>query len=152
MALGATLLEATQKAGIDLVASCGGAGFCGTCLVKIIQGDVSPLSAIEMDAIDPRDLQEGLRLACQTVAYSDVKIFIPATSLVGSQQLQVAGLENELDLIPAVTVLDLSLTSPDLHDLRADMRRVDDALKQRGLPALKINPAGAGLLSNLSTQ
>jgi uncharacterized 2Fe-2S/4Fe-4S cluster protein (DUF4445 family) len=149
---GTTLLEAAQKAGIDLVASCGRAGFCGTCLVKVIHGGASPLSLIEQDVLDEAQIRLNLRLACQTQVLADVRVFIPPESLAGAQQLQVEGIESETQLNPDVFALDLEIAPPSLHDLRADLRRVDDALKEHGLPPLKVTPSSAALLSNYLRQ
>ena len=142
-----TLLEAAQKAGIDLVASCGGSGFCGTCMIKVIQGSVSPISSTEEDVLDEAQIQQDMRLACQTIAYSDVRVNIPPESLAGAQQLQVDGIESDFHLDPAVFPLNVEMDGPALHDLRADLRRVDDALKTHGLPPLKIPPGAATRLS-----
>ena len=144
---GLTLLEAAQKAGIDLVASCGGSGFCGTCQVKIISGSTSPISPTELDVLDDSQVRQGMRLACQTEVLGDVRIFIPPESFGGAQQLQVEGVESDNQLNPDVIALDLEITPPTLHDLRSDLRRVDDALNERGLPPIKAAPAAAVLLS-----
>ena len=142
-----TLLEAAQKAGIDLVASCGGAGFCGTCKVRVIQGNVSDISSMEQDVLEEALIRQHVRLACQTRVCSNARVSIPSESLAGTQQLQIEGTENDFRLNPPVIPLDLQLTSPDTNDLRADLRRVDDALKARGLPPLKVSPASATLIS-----
>jgi ferredoxin len=55
-----TQLEATQKAGIDLVASCGGSGFCGTCFVKVVEGNVSATSPMEREVLGEARLQQNL--------------------------------------------------------------------------------------------
>ena len=142
-----TLLEAVQKAGIDLAASCGGAGFCGTCLVRVIQGRVTAITPIEQDILDEERIQQKVRLACQTVICSDARVFIPAESLAGAQQLQIEGLESDFNFQPAVIPLDLELSGPGVHDLRADLRRVNDASKTRRLPPLIIPPSSAAGLS-----
>jgi len=147
-----TLLEAAQKAGMDLVASCGGAGFCGTCLVKVIHGSTSPISATERDVLDEARLRLNLRLACQTEVWGDVRVFIPPESQAGAQQLQVEGIESDFQLSPEVIAVDIEILPPGLHDLRADLRRVDDALREQNLPPLKVTPAAAGLLSTFLRQ
>jgi carbamoyl-phosphate synthase large subunit len=38
---GGTLLDAAQRSGIVLNATCGGEGVCGRCLVRVMDGDVS---------------------------------------------------------------------------------------------------------------
>jgi uncharacterized 2Fe-2S/4Fe-4S cluster protein (DUF4445 family) len=106
---GSTVLEAIQKSGIDITTSCGGTGFCGTCLVQIIQGKVNPVSSSEANVLDPDRKANGFRLACQTIALSDVKIHIPPESFSAGQQLQIEGQESPAILSPAVTIKDFQL-------------------------------------------
>src|SRR5512133_923594 len=88
---GTNLLEAAQRAGVDLVASCGGGGICGTCRVRIAQGKVTPLSLTEAEYLEAEQIASGIRLACQTEPLSDVRLEIPAESLTASQKMQVEG-------------------------------------------------------------
>ncbi|MBE0696528.1 MAG: 2Fe-2S iron-sulfur cluster binding domain-containing protein, partial [Anaerolineaceae bacterium] len=88
---GTNLLEAAQKAGVDLVASCGGIGICGTCRVRIAAGKVTPVTLTEEEALDAAQRAAGFRLACQTEPLSDVRIDIPPDSLTAAQQMQVEG-------------------------------------------------------------
>jgi uncharacterized 2Fe-2S/4Fe-4S cluster protein (DUF4445 family) len=152
VAAGVTLLEAIQKAGIDLVASCGGAGFCGTCLVKVVQGSVTAVSSIEKEVLEEKHLKQNLRLACQTGVQSDVRIFIPSESLTGAQQLQVEGDGSEFIFHPAVIPLDLKLTKPSIHDQNADLSRIDTALAAKGFFQLTISPGSAAFLSGFLRQ
>lgn len=129
---GTNLLEAAQKAGIDLVASCGGIGICGTCRVRIAAGKVTPLTLTEEEALDAGQRAAGFRLACQTKPLSDVRLDIPPDSLTAAQQMQVEGRESEVALAPAVVALDLALEQPGLDDLRSDISRVDEELQRKG--------------------
>ncbi|HEY9075704.1 MAG TPA: ASKHA domain-containing protein [Anaerolineaceae bacterium] len=134
---GTTLLEAAQKAGIDLVASCGGVGICGTCRVRVIQGSVSPVSLTEQEALDADQVAAGFRLACQVYPQSDVRLDIPPESLTSAQKMQVDGREVETALDPAVQPIDLDLPAPHLEDLRSDLDRAGQALAERGFPPLQ---------------
>lgn len=145
---GTNLLEAAQKAGIDLVASCGGIGICGTCRVRIAQGSVTPVTLTEEEALDASQREAGFRLACQTEPLSDVRLDIPPDSLTAVQQMQVEGHEAEVALRPAVVAVDLQLASPGLDDLRSDMARVDEALSRQGYAPLQ---GSLGLFGQLSS-
>lgn len=133
---GTNLLDAAQKAGVELVASCGGVGICGTCRVRVAHGKVTPLTLTEEEYLDADLMEKGYRLACQTEPLSDVRLDIPPESLVSSQKMQVEGHEAEVPLEPAVRAVDLALEKPDLTDLRSDMARVDEGLSQQGLEPL----------------
>lgn len=134
---GTNLLDAAQKAGVDLVASCGGVGACGTCLVRIAHGSVTPVTLTEEAELSTDQIAAGYRLACQTEPLSDVRLDIPPESLTAAQQMQVDGQEGEVVLEPAVVAVDLVLEKPNLEDLRSDLARVDEALARQGYGPLR---------------
>jgi uncharacterized 2Fe-2S/4Fe-4S cluster protein (DUF4445 family) len=69
---GETLLEVLQREGIAIDSYCGGMGSCGKCLVRVTGGKVSRPSSLEEKHLGAR-LQEGFRLACQTVVLGDLE-------------------------------------------------------------------------------
>ncbi len=148
VAPGTNLLEAAQKAGIDLVASCGGVGICGTCRVRIAHGQVTSVTLTEEESLGPEQLQAGYRLACQTEPLSDVRLDIPAESLTAAQQMQVEGREGAVTLEPAVMAVDLALEKPRLDDLRSDLARVDEALAGQGYGPVRGSLRITGSLSH----
>lgn len=134
---GSTLLDAALKAGIDLVAACGGVGICGTCLVRPMSGALSPFTQNEDEVLLPEQKQAGFRLACQVKPLSDVKVEIPPESLVGSQQMQVEGREENVKLDPGVLAVDIDLEKPCLDDLRSDLTRTNQFLVNKQFPPLQ---------------
>lgn len=144
---GKTLLDASREAGVGVVSLCGGEGWCESCLVRIIQGEVNPPTQSEIDSIGPERIDQGYRLACQSVPKSDVRIDIPPESLSTPQRLQVEGKDFEIDLSPAVQIADLKLSPPALEDLRADADRIIDGLADVGHPEVQI---GLPVLESLS--
>lgn len=141
------LLSAAQKAGVDLVAACGGVGICGGCRVRLIAGQLSPVTPSEEEQLSAADLAQGYRLACQAYPLTDVRLDIPPESLPVAQKMQVEGRESALVLDPNVMALDVDLSAPDLQDLRADLTRANQAVEAAGLPALRGEPP---LLEQLS--
>ncbi len=142
---GTNLLEAAQKAGVDLVAACGGIGICGTCKVRLVKGQLTRLSLTEEELLDKAEIAAGMRLACQAEPLSDLKLEIPRESLPAAQQMQVDGREGELTVEPGVFALDLAITAPDLHDLRSDLTRVEQRLAEVGPSALGLGLGPASL-------
>jgi len=134
---GTNLLEAGQKAGVDLVAACGGIGICGTCKVRLVNGNLTPISLTEEELLTREELAEGMRLACQAEPLSDLLLDIPRESLPAAQQMQIDGREVGVMLDPMVLAIDLLLAQPDLSDLRSDWSRVQEALAQLGFPVLR---------------
>lgn len=85
----ATLLDAAQQAGVGLQAICGGAGICGSCRVRLMHGELSPLTSVEIEELRPEERTDGYRLACQASPRSDVRVDVPPDSLTAPQRLQV---------------------------------------------------------------
>lgn len=58
------ILEACEEAGVHF--ACGGQGFCGTCVVRVISGgeNLSPPTEKELDFLGEDGLKKE-RLACQ---------------------------------------------------------------------------------------
>jgi uncharacterized 2Fe-2S/4Fe-4S cluster protein (DUF4445 family) len=89
---GTTLLEAARRAGLALENQCGGLGTCGNCKVLVLRGRVNPPSGIERETLSRRDLEHGLRLACQTWTRGPkAEILLLPHSLVMEQRYQLEG-------------------------------------------------------------
>lgn len=144
---GVDLLTAAQRAGVEIVASCGGVGICATCKIRVVEGRVTGPTLTEVEELGSENMAAGFRLACQTIPLEDVRVEIPRESLVAGQRVQVEGREGQITIDPAVVPVDLELTAPALDDLRADLTRVNDVLAARGLPPLAAGPALLGRLS-----
>lgn len=135
---GSTILAAAQKAGVELIAICGGSGTCNSCLVRLVSGELSPPTLVETEALDREEIEAGFRLACQAVPLSNTRIYIPPDSLTTAQRLQIEGQETDIALDPVINTVDLKIEPPSLNDLRADTRRVNDALVELGLEPAEI--------------
>ena len=149
---GTSLLDAARLAGVDLVASCGGMGICGTCLVRVISGEVSPLNPSEEETMDSAQKAAGLRLACQALTLADVRLDIPASSLTGGQIMQVEGESTGEEFAPLVKPFEFSCPPPSMEDLRSDLTRVQDALEEAGHPPLREVPERVSEVSTLLRQ
>jgi uncharacterized 2Fe-2S/4Fe-4S cluster protein (DUF4445 family) len=128
-AAGQTVLDAVRAAGVEMVAVCGGEGWCYTCVVRPLTGKLSPPTAAEQDGLSDEQLAAGYRLACQAEPLSDVKVEIPPDSLATQQLLQLEGQEHELPPAPLVEAVDVKVVPADLDDLRADVTRLQDAVE-----------------------
>lgn len=144
---GSSILDAALTAGVGLVSLCGGEGWCKSCLVRIVSGEINPPSQSERDYLSDGELTAGFRLACQTFLQTDVRIDIPPESLSTPQRLQVEGKDFDISLAPIVQVVDIKLSPPVLADLRADAERVKDALAERGFSGVQLE---LPVLSNIS--
>jgi uncharacterized 2Fe-2S/4Fe-4S cluster protein (DUF4445 family) len=129
---GHSLLDAARTAGIEIVAVCGGEGWCHTCLVRPLTGKLSPVTDTERDGLSAEQLAAGYRLACQAVPESNVKVEIPPETLATQQRLQLEGQEIEHQPAPLVTPVDIAAPAATLHDLRSDVSRMQDAVEAAG--------------------
>jgi uncharacterized 2Fe-2S/4Fe-4S cluster protein (DUF4445 family) len=87
-------------------------------------------------------------LACQARPFSDVQIDIPPESLTTPQRLQLEGQEAEVTAQPAVHGVDVDIPAPHIHDLRSDVTRTFDALRDAG--AARHPAIHAALLGDIS--
>jgi uncharacterized 2Fe-2S/4Fe-4S cluster protein (DUF4445 family) len=136
---GATVLDAARLAGVELVAICGGEGVCGTCKVRVVEGQLSKINLNEEGELSSDELQKGFRLACQAEILSNVRIDIPPESFTTAQRLQVEGQEIPTELDPLVTAVDVHVPPANLADLRSDLSRLRSALPASIPVELKIS-------------
>jgi uncharacterized 2Fe-2S/4Fe-4S cluster protein (DUF4445 family) len=133
------LMAAALKGGVDLANICSGKGYCGKCVVEVIEGQLSPLTDWEKKRIPPEKLAKGYRLACQALVRGHVVVRVPDQSRVGRQRLVIMGKEPPVKLKENVEKVYLELNAPTLHDPRADDERILEALSAKGYRNLKID-------------
>jgi uncharacterized 2Fe-2S/4Fe-4S cluster protein (DUF4445 family) len=143
---GDTLLDVAQRAGVEIVSVCGGAGLCDTCRVRLVTGQLSPPTLVEEGEFSAAELAQGWRLACQAEVLGDVRVDIPPESLTTPQRLQVEGESAAFDLDPVITAREVTLEPPTLHDLRPDLARLDAALARDGSAPLTLRHAALAQL------
>lgn len=124
----ANIYEVARDAGIGLDSFCGGKGTCGKCRIRVVSGQVSPLTEKEKGFFSPEEIARGFRLACLTKVYQSVKVEIPLECMVVSQRLQLAGEDKEVSVDPVVRSFSLNLSPPTQQDIRSDEARVSDCL------------------------
>lgn len=73
------LLINLKMQNVPIGSVCGGRGNCGTCRYLVLEGGkfITPINKIERFRLTEEELAKGWRLACQTYALRDLKIFIP---------------------------------------------------------------------------
>lgn len=70
---GKTILEALQRANVELEGDCGGLGKCGKCKVKVLSS-IGPPSPEGEELLEKEELKQGIRLACRTKLKKDLTI------------------------------------------------------------------------------
>jgi len=124
-----TIYEAAREAEISLASTCGGRVTCGRCRVRILAGDVSPLSEDEQAILGSKDAAAGYRLACAAQVLGDLTVYVPSHSLAAVQHLALSGKEPAFSLDPVVTAYQLSLPEPGLETPLADWDNICQGLE-----------------------
>ena len=69
-----TILDIAEGLGVKIKASCNGNGKCGKCVVKVLSGNVSEPTKLEIKELGEKKLSNGFRLACETNVLGNVDI------------------------------------------------------------------------------
>jgi uncharacterized 2Fe-2S/4Fe-4S cluster protein (DUF4445 family) len=144
-----TLLELARELGVPLQAVCGGKKLCGRCRVVIEGTGELPSPTDREREVLGKLVEQGHRLACETVLSGEARVCIPEKSWI----LQPAILTSDgfgdipVRLRPATEPYPLKVPEPGLARLVADRERVLDALAaDYGLKNINTDPL---CLSNL---
>jgi len=125
-----TIMKALEELGVELETLCGGAGWCGQCMVKATGGISSPTSN-EIRLLGEDKIRDGFRLACQAKIVGNVDIEVPAETRAYMQRILTSGTTIEdAKLNPAVRCSNIVLSFPSLEDQRADLERIEDAINR----------------------
>ena len=93
-AFGANILEVAREAGISIDAPCGGAGTCGKCRLKLLEGEVEG----GKNHRKPQEYDEGWRLACQSTVSADAHFMVPKEAASFAHDIQTADLSSQVEL------------------------------------------------------
>jgi uncharacterized 2Fe-2S/4Fe-4S cluster protein (DUF4445 family) len=135
--IGAMLLDMALEAGIFVPASCGGAGSCARCKVRVIEGAVEPLT---VEKLRPKDRAEGYVLACQARITGNAVIEVPTTKAVRkviprdeAERMRVTATPMESPLVPTHNPMafgiPVNLRPPVALDNTCDFERLLRTLK-----------------------
>ncbi len=129
---GALLVEAAARAGLVVNTPCGGAGTCGKCKVRFIEGAPTP-GPTEQERLGAAACADGWRLACQTRLEEDARIETPPGSLFcGQHQIQTVSDQDHArrDRDTDICKCFIEMTPPVLGDDIPDLIRMERALRE----------------------
>ncbi|MBN2239092.1 MAG: DUF4445 domain-containing protein [Dehalococcoidales bacterium] len=140
VATGTRIKEASISLGVDIEGSCGSAGTCGKCRVKIAEGFFDKYGIeSKLDHVNSPE-EHGYVLACQAEIQGDIVVFVPEESRLENQVVRKSAGNVDITLDPAVKACYLELHSPNLEHPTADWERVQNRLyAQYGLNDLGID-------------
>jgi uncharacterized 2Fe-2S/4Fe-4S cluster protein (DUF4445 family) len=131
---GTTILDAAQRAGLNMNVVCGGQGKCGKCVVYIQSGkaefDRQKYGRFFTDA----ELQKGACLSCEATVQGDLHVVIPESTLIQEQKILVEGMDQPIDFRPSVKKYYIELQPPSLADPSPDLSRLLWGIQKNGGP------------------
>ncbi|GAB6153193.1 ASKHA domain-containing protein [Desulfosporosinus burensis] len=125
---GTSVVEAADLARVDIEPTpCGRRGTCGKCL--ILCHDYSGIPTIvEKEKIIAAKLDQGWRLACQTLIVQDMVIEVPGQSAGKLIKALLSRPKSVIEIQPTIIKHFLKVPPPTMTDQRADWDRVAELL------------------------
>lgn len=127
---GTSVIEAAARAELIIDSPCGGKGICGKCRIKIKKGDFPPTD-VEKRILSKDELNEGVRLACQSMIKQSSVVYIPKDSRFSSEKIITHGVEKKREIKPSVWKVYLELPAPTLKSQKSDMQILRENIKQK---------------------
>jgi len=131
---GTTILDAAQRAGLNMNVVCGGQGKCGKCVVFIQSGRAEFDRQKYGRFFTEEELQKGACLACETTVMGDLHVTIPESTLIQEQKILMEGLDQPIDFRPSVKKYYVELQPPSLADPSPDLSRLLWGIQKSGGP------------------
>ena len=131
---GTTILDAAQRAGINMNVVCGGQGKCGKCIVVVQSGKFEFDRQKYGKFFSEEELSKGACLACEAVIQGDLQVVIPESTLIQEQKILVNGVDTEIEFHPSVKKYYVELQPPTLADPSPDLSRLLWGIQKRGGP------------------
>ena len=134
VAEGTTILDAAQRAGLNINVVCGGQGKCGKCVVYVQSGKTEFDQQKYIRFFSEDELQKGACLACATLVLGDLEVFVPESTLIQEQKILIAGRDTGIELHPSVRKYYVELQPPTLTDPSPDLTRLLWGIQKSGGP------------------
>jgi uncharacterized 2Fe-2S/4Fe-4S cluster protein (DUF4445 family) len=127
---GIVILHALKEVGLNVRSECGGRGICGKCKIFVQKpSSLSEISDSERKRLSVSELKSGYRLACACSVLKNATLFIPEESCLTARKLLIQGTERAVKLEPVIRKLYVEVPKPSLSDIRSDVQRLKDSLK-----------------------
>ena len=134
VARGSTILDAAQRAGLNINVVCGGQGKCGKCVVYVQSGKAEFDHQKYSRFFSEDELAKGACLACETLVQGDLQVLVPDSTLIQEQKILVAGMDTEIEFHPSVRKYYVELQPPTLTDPSPDLTRLLWGIQKNGGP------------------
>jgi uncharacterized 2Fe-2S/4Fe-4S cluster protein (DUF4445 family) len=132
--IGTTVLDAAQRAGLNMNVVCGGQGKCGKCVVYIQAGKTGFDRLKYGRFFTEAELAKGACLACETIVEGDLQVMVPESTLIQEQKILTTGEESRIEFRPSVRKYYVELQPPSLSDPSPDLSRLLWGIQKSGGP------------------
>jgi uncharacterized 2Fe-2S/4Fe-4S cluster protein (DUF4445 family) len=132
---GSTILDAAQRAGLNINVVCGGQGKCGKCIVYVQSGKTTFDRQKYGRFFTDDELARGACLACDTMVEGNLQILVPESTLIQEQKILIDGQETAIEFHPSVRKYYVELQPPTLSDPSPDLSRLLGGIQKNGGPA-----------------
>jgi uncharacterized 2Fe-2S/4Fe-4S cluster protein (DUF4445 family) len=131
---GSSILDAAQRAGLNINVVCGGQGKCGKCIVYVQSGRAEFEREKYLRFFSKDELDKGACLACETTVQGDLQVLIPESTLIQEQKILIEGRDTQIELHPSVRKYYVELQPPTLADPSPDLTRLLWGIQKWGGP------------------
>jgi len=131
---GCTILDAAQRAGLNVNVVCGGQGKCGKCVMFVLSGKTTFDLQKYSRFFNEEEIRKGACLACMTSVDGDIKVNIPESSLIQEQKILITQDEGAIEFRPSVRKFYVEMQPPTLTDPSPDLSRLLWAIQKSGGP------------------
>lgn len=142
-----TILQAAAAAGVNIDGNCAGAGVCGKCKIRIIDGPV-PEPADHHFQLTEDEIASGYRLACCTMAEDGMVIEMPESETTASRKKKLVKLPEWFSSEPRTVKRYITVDKADIACQKADVTRIEEKLGDKVLgvsfDAMKKIPCALG--------
>ena len=129
---GETVFQSARRAGIRVVGACGGRGVCGSCIVRVVSGNMESLPPAAGSAA-ARQSKKGWVRSCLIRPQGDCEVEVAPRSVAPVVRAEVDGQGTaSIPPHPAVRSFEARIAPATLAHGGADADRILDALRESG--------------------
>lgn len=119
-----TILELAAEAGIPIDGNCAGAGTCGKCKVKLLEGNTGEPDEKEISKLTAFELQNGYRLACRFKPSLDLVVEVTRVEETAKRKTKLIALPDNFTPVKRFRKEYIEVKTPSLENQKADLERL----------------------------
>ena len=121
---GKTILQYASEVNIAIDGNCAGAGTCGKCKVRILEGNDRAPDAEEKTKLSAQELENGWRLACRFKPQINTAVEVPLTDGASDRKTKLGGMQGSILPTNIYRKECISVDSASITNQVADLDRI----------------------------